>query len=265
MSRVEAEAERSIASERLLFVGGLHKSGTSILHRCVADHSRISGFSETGVVRDEGQHLQSIFPPARKWGGMGRFGFQSASHLTERSTLVDQASADQLLREWSRYWDLEKEVLVEKSPPTLIRARFLQALFPRARFVVILRHPIAVSYSTARWVEMPLHQLVGHWVRCHRIFEEDRRDIRRLKVVRYEDFAAEPQRILDSVYRFAGLEPERLTREVKRRTNRKYLRRWTRLKLLPRSATYRKRIVQRYEDAVTSFGYGYSLDESVWL
>ena len=46
----------------LVFVGGLHRSGTSLVHRCLALHPAVSGFSGTGVPEDEGQHLQTVYP-----------------------------------------------------------------------------------------------------------------------------------------------------------------------------------------------------------
>ena len=72
----------------LVFVGGLHRSGTSLLHRCLAEHPDASGFRGTGVPEDEGQHLQSVYRPARAHGGPGRFGFDPGAHLTEESPLV---------------------------------------------------------------------------------------------------------------------------------------------------------------------------------
>lgn len=252
-------------SSRLLFIGGLHKSGTSIFHRCVADHPEISGFSDTGVPRDEGQLLQTVYPAAHVSGGMGRFGFDEAAHLTEESPLVSTGNAEQLLDQWAPYWDLSKSVLVEKSPPTLIRTRFLQALFPEARFVILLRHPIPVSYSTQKWTDIPLHRLVAHWIVCHRLFEEDRSRIRKLRVVRYEDFVEEPERVLREIHQFVGLEPVSSGREIRRNVNHKYLRRWTFHRLRPRAARYRKRILERYGSMVREFDYGYRLDETAWL
>lgn len=251
-------------SSRLLFIGGLHKSGTSIFHRCVADHPDISGFSDTGVPRDEGQLLQTVYPAAHESGGMGRFGFDDAAHLTEEAPLVRATNAERLLDQWAPYWNLDKPVLVEKSPPTLIRTRFLQGLFPDAKFVILLRHPVPVSYSTKKWTDLPLHRLVAHWIRCHQLFEKDRNRIRNLHVVRYEDFVEDPRTILRDVHRFADLEPAEPGREVRPNVNRKYLRRWTYHSLRPRAARYRKRVIERYGSAVRDFGYGYSLDETVW-
>ena len=45
-----------------VFVGGLHRSGTSLLARSLEAHPSVSGFRDTGVPEDEGQHLQSVYP-----------------------------------------------------------------------------------------------------------------------------------------------------------------------------------------------------------
>ena len=52
------------AGQQLVFVGGLHRSGTSLVHRCLAEHPSASGFRNTGVWEDEGQHLQTVYLPA---------------------------------------------------------------------------------------------------------------------------------------------------------------------------------------------------------
>lgn len=64
---------------RLVFVCGLHRSGTSPLYRALAAHKDVSALPK------EGQTLQSIYPRARDLGGPGRFGFDTRSHLTETS------------------------------------------------------------------------------------------------------------------------------------------------------------------------------------
>src|SRR4051794_25412717 len=131
---------------RLIFVAGLHRSGTSLLHRLLRSHPSVSGFSNSGVPEDEGQHLQTVFPPAKELGGPGQFGFNQESFMDENHPSATPENAQHLFAQWSQYWDLSKPYLVEKSPPNLVRTRFLQRLFPDCRFLVILRHPIAVAY-----------------------------------------------------------------------------------------------------------------------
>jgi len=159
--------------KKFVFICGLHKSGTSILFRSLRQHPMISGFAKTGVPEDEGQLLQSVFPPAKAYGGPGRFGFNPDSYLDERSSIVTEENAKQLFADWSRYWDTSKPVLLEKSPPNVVRTRFLQALFPNSFFVVILRHPVAVAYATQKWRPKDVEFLLRHWLVCHERFEAD--------------------------------------------------------------------------------------------
>jgi len=51
--------------KKFVFISGLHRSGTSILHRILRSSEGISGFHDTNVPQDEGQHLQSVFNPQK--------------------------------------------------------------------------------------------------------------------------------------------------------------------------------------------------------
>jgi len=246
---------------RYLFIGGLHKSGTSLVARCLAEHPSISGFHATGVPEDEGQHLQSVFPPASAYGGAGKFGFDPEAHLTETSPLVSPESRNRLLSEWGRHWDLTKEVLLEKSPPNLIRTRFLQALFPEAYFVIVIRHPVAVAYATRKWSHTSIESLIEHWLVCHEIFERDRPHVRRLQVVRYEDLAERPQSSLAGIFSFLDLDPVECGIEVRPEVNAKYLRKW--LEETHRSSAEEQSeargITRKYASRVAAFSYELSL------
>ncbi|MDX6495571.1 MAG: hypothetical protein QOE17_1557, partial [Gaiellales bacterium] len=72
-----------MSDHRFVFVTGLHRSGTSLLARCIAQHPQVSAFSGTGVPEDEGQLLQGVYLPGHADGGPGRFGFAERQHITE--------------------------------------------------------------------------------------------------------------------------------------------------------------------------------------
>lgn len=191
-----------VAQQRVVFVGGLHRSGTSPLTRILGLHPAISVFANTGVPEDEGQHLQDVYLPALAHGGPGQFGFDEAAHLTEASELVTAANKHRLVASWSMHWDLSKRLLVEKSPPNLIRGRFLQALFPEASFLMIVRHPVVVSLATAKWAAVTFENLLAHWVHCHKLLLQDAEHLRNLLVVRYEDLTQSTAQSGDDLDRF---------------------------------------------------------------
>src|SRR4030095_4002905 len=140
-----------MTDHRLVFVGGLHRSGTTPLTRCLAAHPQINGFARTGVEEDEGQHLPD-------------------AHLPEGSPLRTPDTATRLLDQWRPHWDLARPVLVEKSPPNLLMTRFLQGAFADARFVMVVRHPAIVSLSTRKWARLrSLGALLDHWFAAHRL------------------------------------------------------------------------------------------------
>lgn len=241
---------------RLVFLAGLHRSGTTLLARLLAAHPEVSGFSGTGVPADEGQHLQTVYPAAEKWGGPGRFGFAPEAHFTEESPLATEENARTLFEEWSPPWDLSRPVLLEKSPPNLLKTRFLQALFPGSSFVVILRHPIPVSMPTAKWRGTRRYwQLLEHWLRCHEIFERDRPKLERVHVIRYEDLVREPEPVLRGVFEFLALEPIPPSEEVRPGQDERYFQEWRALKRDPRLRLYLDLAGLRLEQRARRFGY----------
>ncbi len=114
-------------------------------------------------------------------------------HLTENSPLLTAENQEKIFQEWSRYWDMTKPLLLEKSPPNILKTRFLQELFPNSYFITITRHPIAASYATMGWGKRDLKSLLEHWITCHNIFQQDKEYLENLFVLKYEDFVEDPE------------------------------------------------------------------------
>jgi|SRR5580704_1835267 hypothetical protein len=239
---------------KFVFLCGLHKSGTSPLFRILREHPQISGFSDTGVPEDEGQHLQSVFSPANVYGGPGRFGFAADAHLTEKSGLVTTENGDRLFAEWSKYWDLRRRYLLEKSPPNLIRTRFLQALFPDSYFIVISRHPIAVSLATRKWAGSSLASLIEHWLHCHDLFERDRSHLQRVLVLKYEDLTRGSDSRLERIWQFLGVTPLS-SGALDPGGNERYFTVWQQLATDEKGRGVYRRTIAQFEKRVQRYGY----------
>jgi hypothetical protein len=249
-----ADGAPTPVADRIAFVGGLHRSGTTPLTRWLATHPGISGLQNTGVQEDEGQHLQSVYSIAQRHGGPGRFAFDDAARLTERSELVTSDAAGLLVQSWSPYWDLSRRVLLEKSPPNLLRMRFLRALFPKARFIVVVRHPAAVAMATQKWSHTSTRSLIDHWVRAHEQLVADATSVGDVAVVRYEDLMLAPDETLSGLFHFLGVEAHDGSWPVARELNERY---FAQYESDTRSVLGRARsaLIRRHEGAVAAFGY----------
>jgi hypothetical protein len=255
--------------QRLIFVGGLHRSGTTPLARALASHEDVTGLTGTGVSEDEGQHLQDVYPKIRAHGGMGRFANAEAAHLTEESPLNRPESARRLLAAWEPYWDLDKQYLLEKSPSNMIMGRFLQALFPESSMIVIMRHPVVVALALQKWnpwlvgrrgrTHVSLQGMVAHWLRAYDVLRADSTYLRRLHVMRDEDLVARPQQEIDQIQHFLGLGSEISAAKITPGHSSRYAEQWTRMQTGNAWDRRRRRIIEdRYAERIAEYGYDVS-------
>lgn len=231
---------------------------------------------------NEGQFLQGVYPPAwtkrtlwpirylhpvsprvlshRGYGGPGRFVFDPGSHLTEESPLATRENAEAVFEAWAPYLDLDRPILIEKSPPNLLRTRFLQALYPTSSFIIVMRHPVAVSYATRPWTRIrPLYFLFKHWVLGYEKFTTDAPHLNRLLMLKYEDLVSDPEETMRRVFRFLEVPFVDIQRKIAKDANRKYFDRWNKEILGSRTRRryadfLRERFAQRFSQ------YGYSID-----
>lgn len=211
---------------KYIFVCGLHKSGTSLFAQMLASHPDVSSFSNTGFPQNEGQFLQSVYPIAREYGGPGRFGFHKEMQLTESSKLLTKDNILKLTNEWHSYWDVSKHVFLEKSPPNILKSRFLQAVFPNSFFIFIVRHPIAVSYATLKWSKTSIPDLLDHWVTCHKIMYKDLKYLNNRFVISYEGFVDNPSSIFAKIHDWVGIKPVEVVVGSAKNKNNDYFEMW---------------------------------------
>ena len=190
----------SFGGHHFVFVGGVPRSGTSFFTRCLGDHPAVSVFRDTPAPEDEGQHLTDAVPSGI--GDVGDFALRDGTELRRED--ASPARTERLWRDWSPYWDPSKPVLVEKSPANIIRMSFLDASFPGATFVVLVRHPVPTVVAQDKMSSASEWTRLRNWARCHRIMARHAPNVD-LIVVPYHRFVAEPDREMARVHARLGL------------------------------------------------------------
>jgi GR25 family glycosyltransferase involved in LPS biosynthesis len=174
-------------NKKYIFICGLHRSGTSSLTNLLGKSPKTSHHTNTNVIEDEGQFLQSIYKPAKFYGGPGVFGICKEYNYTEETDLLTKKNKEKIISEWNQYWDTTKEFLIEKTPANIIHTRFLQELVLESYFIVIIRHPFIVSIATMKWNKQSLYKYIEHWLYVHKIFYNDKEKIKNCLIIKYEE------------------------------------------------------------------------------
>jgi hypothetical protein len=195
-------------NKKFIFIVGVHRSGTSFLHDILREQNEISGIKKNKrLSRNEGQHLQNLIPKDPEFGGSGCFAFHERAHLTENSELLNEYTGVDFYNQWKPYWqNLNSDVFVEKSPPSIIRTRFFQELFPNSYFILIMRHPIINSLATKKFngnvYNYDVEQLIKHWFKAHEIFFNDKKYLKNYLLITYEQLINEPNYVINNIEKF---------------------------------------------------------------
>lgn len=280
-------------ASKYVFVCGQGRSGTSVLARNIGRLEDCTSLKNTGVFEDEGQFLQDVYKIASAYGGSSRCGFDPRMHRTETSSLLTPENVIRLRKSWHAYWDNTKNIFVEKTPENLLMTRFLQAAFPNSYFVVIRRHPVPVSMAGQIWKAnvVSLHKMFEHWLHCHELFEQDKKYLKHVYELRYEDYVENPDKYHEEIAAFIGTRvpdppkedefrtvaqwgkpaglrvPERTMEETSDAYSKKYFDRWRNFLAKPFLGSYYRYIARKYERQFAKYGYsltqGLDLDEKM--
>jgi len=201
--------------DRLIFLIGAPRSGTTLLARMLSAHSAIHGRAEP--------HL--ITPIAH----LGYFGsvqkapydpFNVEQAIREVVTEIPRGEAGYLeaLRAYtdSIYAQLMdaapagKRFLLDKTPAYALVLPFLTKLYPRAKYVVLTRHPLAVLSSYAEsFFDGDYEVALAHNPILQRYVPELARMVRErpvpLEWVRYEELVKEPETKFRRVCDYVGV------------------------------------------------------------
>ncbi len=197
-----------------LFVGGLHRSGTSLVNRLANAIPGASGITDSPAPENEGVYLQGAIPHTALHGRPMHFATNPEEHLTETHPLNNLGTKRHLEADWAPWFAQDATWRVEKSPVNLTRMRLLQQLFPMAQFVVVLRHPEAVIRSVKHWTDQDPDALFDHWIAAHQQVWSDLLFLHAVLCVRYEDIIAHPDRFLAALSAFLSADQPSLPEAI---------------------------------------------------
>jgi hypothetical protein len=101
---------------------------------------------------------------------------------------------------WKGYWANDMPVLLEKSPPNLLRAFKIQDHFQPAYFVAMIRNPYAFCEGQARrHRNSDVRKSAKFWVTCARFQLKNIRELERLTWFTYEEMTQRPQSVMKNV------------------------------------------------------------------
>jgi hypothetical protein len=180
-----------------LFILGVNNSGTTALSKVLESHPRIR------ALPSEGHFLTNAFPRGKQYG--------VARSFSQRSDIfrwTEESPAAPALRaryDWSWYYPRREGILLEKSPPNTLRARWLQQNFKPSRFIAIFRHPYGVCEGIRRRIGHSIAQAAEHWRCANDYLLQDIPHLRQCLRVRYEDLCSDPETHLTRLASFLEL------------------------------------------------------------
>ncbi|MCB1705202.1 MAG: sulfotransferase [Halioglobus sp.] len=95
-------------------------------------------------------------------------------------------------RVWERYWDSGKPVLLEKSPPNLIRPHEILAHFDPVRFIVMVRNPYAQAEGLMRRNNWTPSRAANFSMMCLRTQLDNANALQDTLVITYESLVQDP-------------------------------------------------------------------------
>ena len=192
---------------RYVFVGGLHRSGTTLLAECLGAHPEVRSLAHAPVPEAEGVYLQGAIPHTARHGIPGAFAEDDAQHHVEGGPFDTLQVRDRIRSDWDLWYPPGGLWRVEKSPVNLLRARLYQQLFPASQFVFAVRHPAASARAVRTWSDRSEAALIAHWETAHRRLVDDLPHLHCWLVVRLEDLTERPEEEIARLFAFLSLEP----------------------------------------------------------
>jgi hypothetical protein len=165
-------------NNRFLFILCPPYAGSTLMHEIICSSPQVSPTNIFGVREGLGlPQIRAMVDYRREWD-------ENYAHPWPA-----------IKSEWLEYWDSSKPILMDKSPPNLVRAEAIQANFAPASFIVMTRNPYAHAEGMMRRNGLSATAAADFSIKC---LSHQKRNAERLQhrcVIRYEDLVLDPSAV----------------------------------------------------------------------
>ena len=168
-----------------LFILSPPFSGSTLLNQILSTSSNISCNNNIGL--REGQHLPiacKIMFHDDRWDIQKQFPWQTIKRI------------------WIKYWDLSKAVLLEKSPPNIIRAISIQKHFTDCKFICLVRNPYAQIEGKIRRHEKGVTEATGEILFYLKTQQKNIEQLKSVLYLSYEELTNHPEVAKERIIEF---------------------------------------------------------------
>lgn len=94
---------------------------------------------------------------------------------------------------WHKYWDISKPILLEKSPPNIIRADKIKQYFKKVKFICLVRNPYAQIQSNLRRYNTDIKEATSNYINYLKFQKENLNKYDSI-LIKYEDLTEKPEK-----------------------------------------------------------------------
>jgi hypothetical protein len=105
-------------------------------------------------------------------------------------------------KEWQKYWNVRRPILLEKSPPNLIRAKEIQDHFKPAYFICMVRNPYANCEGIIRRHNYQPKDAANFVIKCLKYQKENIENLEKALMIKYEELTENTRLIADKFTTF---------------------------------------------------------------
>jgi len=159
---------------KYLFVLSPPFCGSTLLTQIISSSNNVSCNNNIGLM--EGQHL----PQAK-----------DILFTKDRWDIDKKINWIKVKSIWHKYWDLSKPILLEKSPPNIIRVEKINKHFNKVMFICLVRNPYAQIQSNLRRYNTDIKVAAKDYIKYLKFQKENLNKYDSI-LIKYEDLTEQP-------------------------------------------------------------------------